>query len=75
MTNLEALRNPPKRATRCGTSTWLSQQDGPTQQAVKDALANSEWKSTDLHQLLQSEFGYELGYNQFTRHRNGVCCG
>lgn len=75
MTNLESLKHPPRRDNRCGTSAWLGQQDGPAQQAIRDAIANPDWKTTDLHALLQSDFGYELGYNQFLRHRKGICCG
>jgi hypothetical protein len=72
---LALLAKPPKKDNHCGTAAWLGQQDGPAQQAINDALANKDWKSTDLHALLQSEFGYPLGYNQLVRHRNGVCCG
>lgn len=75
MSAIEKLKNPPKRDNRCGTSAWLAAQSEETHLAVIDALANGDWKSTDLHKLLVDEWNYPLGYNQFTRHRNGVCCG
>lgn len=75
MTNLDKLKAPPKRDSRCGTLTWLLAQETEVYKAVTAALENKDWKSTDLHQLLVADFGYPLGYNQFTRHRNGVCCG
>lgn len=71
---LTLLNSPPKRDNRCGTATWLEALDSGTRAAVVSAFGNKAWKSTDLHQLLVSEFDYKLGYNQLVRHRNGVCC-
>jgi hypothetical protein len=75
MTNIEALKHPPKRDNRCGTLSWIISLPDAAQKAIDEALHNPDWRSTDLHKLLQDSFGYELGYNQFLRHRKGVCCG
>lgn len=72
---LALLKNPPKRDNRCGTAAWLDAQEPDVETAIQSALANKDWKSTDLWALLQTDFDYPLGYNQLVRHRNGVCCG
>jgi hypothetical protein len=71
---LNLLANPPRDENRCGTAGWLANKDDVTREAIQTALDNKAWKSTDLHTLLKEEFGYALGYNQLTRHRNGKCC-